>query len=114
MKILASIVGVVLYFVLAWAIKDILLTGDYEWVGNMSFLLFELLCAALAATIASGVAAAINVEDIGGLGMALYGIVVFGINALVFTYIIPVSEGSIIIFNLINIGGIVFAAIMDD
>jgi len=114
MKVLASIVSIILYFVLAWAIKDIFLSTELEWVQNINAYDFELLIASITGLICGCIAVSINCQNMKVTTMVfINGIFFFGGVAFIFS-LIPISMGGIVIFNIINIAGILFTAIADE
>ena len=105
MKTIATIVGIISYFVLTWIVKDIWYSMDkidakpYE---------IELYSATIATILSALIAQLINTNRI-DIAPIMGGIVLFLITyGIIF---LPISMGLAILFNIINIAFIVYFAV---
>lgn len=109
-KLIASIVGIISYFVFAWIIKDILFSLDKE--GTFKVYDIEILSAFISTIVTSILVLLIKRFDINNIINAyLFQLSIILALFQIFIANTPISVGIVMLMNILNIGFILYMAI---
>ena len=109
-KLIASIVGIISYFVFAWIIKDILFSLDKE--GTFKVYDIEILSAFISTIVTSILVLLIKRFDINNIINAyLFQLSIILVLFQIFIANTPISVGIVMLMNILNIGFILYMAI---
>lgn len=104
-KLIAILIGIIIYFVGGWIAKDIVFSmieiTDDTTLGTL--ISYEFITYSIVAGVVSLIAALYEDNEIGYISLLAIGITCGIVKEM------PLSTGLIILYNLINIGGIIWA-----